>query len=642
MKSENGVHHDSFLEPVREFFWNSQYAFIILLSKEKDVAHKLVSVSTAVYLSQLKSSVTVRRPAKPYAGKGPLDCGNISSTDLNYKHLEEFATDPPCPNDYQKNQDLLKMKGMTKHQQPELHPKYQGIWRCPSCPTGFSEPEKFILHEVTKHGVIQVRKNIRKYQCTRCPRIFRHTKSLINHFLTLHLKIDPKNPAKIQEKAENKGTSTELPRDENVKLHHIPAEETSNLYSEWPEESRSTSSSNLISSHSTPENLKENSVIIPNRTSTVTLADFENEVIPAYDGDVKPDDFDFEQSSRDVPIISNVFSLAGSIPISFMEPFGAPSAASSSKGSVIKTTNMPKQNQSTFTSPYELTGNLHHPSILPSTFSLSTSTCSRLSLLKAIILSPHSNEQNNQLNSKDLLNQPKVNHSNLVPKNGKPIPSAIFNCGICKTPFGSRLKLKNHMEFEHHQRTVFKCQLCLKKLLYFHNFKTHMGSQHGKVFPNNEELMREENVSISYLCANEIGNLNSGRKAGSVNSTRIPIQNATKGTTEQVDLNERDMPLKSYQCRVPGCARKFKYFSWLKVHQRKHDGVFPFHCGWEGCTWRFTCKWELTQHNKRHTKEKPLECRICPRTFSRNYQLVIHMRIHKLPMTGIGSNVHQN
>ncbi|CAL8114789.1 unnamed protein product [Orchesella dallaii] len=171
-----------------------------------------------------------------------------------------------------------------------------------------------------------------------------------------------------------------------------------------------------------------------------------------------------------------------------------------------------------------------------------------------------------------------------------------------------------------------------------------MGKMHGKVFTNSEELMREENVSIGYLCANEIGNLNSERKSDSVNCTTIPIQNADNETSEQIDLNGREMPLNSYQCRVPGCARKFKYFSWLKIHQMKHDGVRPFHCDWQGCTWRFKTKWELTQHGQRHTKEKPFGCPICPRTFARNYHLVHHMRgIHKQTMTGVGVNAgHQN
>lgn len=57
-------------------------------------------------------------------------------------------------------------------------------------------------------------------------------------------------------------------------------------------------------------------------------------------------------------------------------------------------------------------------------------------------------------------------------------------------------------------------------------------------------------------------------------------------------------------------------------------GEKPYHCTWEGCTWRFARSDELTRHFRKHTGIKPFRCTECDRSFSRSDHLSLHRRRH--------------
>ncbi|KAM5296595.1 zinc finger and SCAN domain-containing protein 4-like isoform 1-T2 [Glossophaga mutica] len=81
---------------------------------------------------------------------------------------------------------------------------------------------------------------------------------------------------------------------------------------------------------------------------------------------------------------------------------------------------------------------------------------------------------------------------------------------------------------------------------------------------------------------------------------------------------------KSYQQKK--CPKIFRYFSWLKVHQRRHNNKRIFICA--VCDKGFVQASDLHMHQKIHVGEKPFRCSTCARYFSYRTNLLAHERIH--------------
>ncbi|GIY47361.1 hypothetical protein CEXT_432531 [Caerostris extrusa] len=57
-------------------------------------------------------------------------------------------------------------------------------------------------------------------------------------------------------------------------------------------------------------------------------------------------------------------------------------------------------------------------------------------------------------------------------------------------------------------------------------------------------------------------------------------------------------------------------------------GEKPYQCNWKGCGWKFARSDELTRHYRKHTGDRPFQCRLCERAFSRSDHLSLHMKRH--------------
>ncbi|CAL4085537.1 unnamed protein product [Meganyctiphanes norvegica] len=83
-------------------------------------------------------------------------------------------------------------------------------------------------------------------------------------------------------------------------------------------------------------------------------------------------------------------------------------------------------------------------------------------------------------------------------------------------------------------------------------------------------------------------------------------------------------PSKSFACTQ--CPKVFSQNFKLEVHMRTHTGERPFAC--TQCGKKFTLQFNLETHIRIHTGERPYQCPECKKKFSQQSHLKTHMRIH--------------
>eukprot|EP00457_Paulinella_chromatophora_P003001 gb/GEZN01003006.1/.p1 GENE.gb/GEZN01003006.1/~~gb/GEZN01003006.1/.p1 ORF type:complete len:496 (+),score=41.55 gb/GEZN01003006.1/:332-1819(+) len=81
---------------------------------------------------------------------------------------------------------------------------------------------------------------------------------------------------------------------------------------------------------------------------------------------------------------------------------------------------------------------------------------------------------------------------------------------------------------------------------------------------------------------------------------------------------------KPYLCTV--CNSTFSKAFNLKVHMRVHTGEQPYQC--DICGRNFSQRGPLTSHMRTHTGEKPYDCSVCKKPFRTAGSLKYHLRVH--------------
>ena len=81
---------------------------------------------------------------------------------------------------------------------------------------------------------------------------------------------------------------------------------------------------------------------------------------------------------------------------------------------------------------------------------------------------------------------------------------------------------------------------------------------------------------------------------------------------------------KPYQCLL--CSKTFSRSENLDQHMRSHTGDRPFKCPL--CSKSFTQSGNMETHKRIHSGEKPFKCPLCPKSFSHSGNMERHKKIH--------------
>ncbi|KAM8791802.1 zinc finger and SCAN domain-containing protein 4 [Rhynchonycteris naso] len=136
-------------------------------------------------------------------------------------------------------------------------------------------------------------------------------------------------------------------------------------------------------------------------------------------------------------------------------------------------------------------------------------------------------------------------------------------------------------------------------------------------------LSRQNRVDSEPVATQQshVGNFTCGERLETVRrAQKSHVGNSTCGQRQETVRGAQ----KSHTCEK--CSKVFRYFSRLKVHQRRHRNERTCICA--VCSKGFFQASDLRVHQRIHTGKKPHKCSMCTKSFSHRTNLLAHERIH--------------
>ncbi|XP_028402375.1 zinc finger protein 454-like [Dendronephthya gigantea] len=192
-----------------------------------------------------------------------------------------------------------------------------------------------------------------------------------------------------------------------------------------------------------------------------------------------------------------------------------------------------------------------------------------------------------------------------------------YGCEICKKRFKWRSHWKSH-ERIHTGERPFQCEICAKRFTRSDGLQCHK-KVHIKIGkPRSSETQPQASYLLSNSVIEGVGCLKQdkvficaycGRTFGSL-----------RGYCRHTDKKHKDKD--DLKCHI--CNTIFNRPSALKIHNRVHTGLKPYHCNI--CSKSFSIRGNLKRHLFIHSGERPYSCRYCSSCFNTSSHLTRHIK----------------